>query len=97
MPYLNDKEMGYRQTDTSHAAAAEEQSRASTVRAQVLMCIKRNGPMTADAVADHLGYTPFTVRPRVTELKNAGKIEDTGDRGFNASGKRAAMFKAKND
>lgn len=87
---------GARQADTSVAAAEAIAPRVENIRADVLKAITRNGAygLTADEAAMVLGLTPFTTRPRCTELKALGFIKDSGGRRVNASGKRAIVWVA---
>ena len=52
---------------------------------------KGNFGATADEVAELLNYSPFTVRPRVTELFKLNKIERK-DKRKNASKKAAYVY-----
>lgn len=88
MPYTNDG-TGFRHTDTSYAAA--EAVDAATWR-NLTMNALRSRPMTADEVAEYLGAEPLTIRPRITELRHAGRIRDTGTRRKNRSGRNAAVW-----
>jgi predicted ArsR family transcriptional regulator len=81
--------------DTSVAAAEALQPDAKTLREDVLRAIRASGEwgMTADEVAARLRLTPFTTRPRCTELRAAGLIVDSGQRRANASGRAAIVWK----
>ncbi len=48
--------------------------------------------MTADECAEAMSETPFSIRPRFSELVIWGEIEDTGVRRCNASGRRATVW-----
>ena len=82
--------------DTSVSAAASLQPDAPTIRLEVLRAIRAAGDqgLTADEVALRLRLTPFTTRPRCTELRAAGLIEDSGRRRANASGRQAIVWLA---
>jgi predicted ArsR family transcriptional regulator len=58
----------------------------------VLQSLSTGGPGTADEIAERLAASPLTIRPRISELRNAGKVHDTGQRSRNASGKSAAVW-----
>lgn len=88
MPYNSD-EVGYRHTDTSRDAA--DMVDAVTWRGLTLRALHER-PMTADEVAEHLGAEPFTIRPRITDLRKAKRIRDTGHRRKNRSGRNAAVW-----
>lgn len=67
---------------------------ASTDRATVLACYRTHGAMTADECARRLGWDAYRARRRVTELKQAGKLNDTGKRRNTKSGRKAAVLEA---
>lgn len=50
--------------------------------------------MTADEVAELLGESVLSVRPRVSELKVQGKVEATTKRRCNVSHKTAVVWRA---
>lgn len=84
---------GFKGRETSKAAAEQMVAIAGTLRERVLAEIKRR-PSTPDEVAERMGVTVLAARPRVTELAKLGKIEDTGDRRQNASGRSAIVWRA---
>jgi predicted transcriptional regulator len=49
---------------------------------------------TVDEVAEALRENPFSIRPRVTELKNLGLVIDTGQIRQNWSGMDATVWSA---
>lgn len=96
MPYVNDG-VGYKGTDTSRDAAEQVAAMpAACVRARVLKAISGSGDggLTADQVAQALGLSVLTVRPRVSELRTSGLIVDKRERRKNASGKSAVVWVA---
>lgn len=85
--------VGYRETDTSEAAAGRVESRAGTLRAAVLDVLRSaSGPLSPDAVADILREDKLSIRPRFTELKAAGKIRDSGARGKTDMGRSCILW-----
>lgn len=85
---------GFKATETSAEAARTID--ASTCRALVLAALRKFGAMTADECAlRYLGYSILTVRPRFSELKALGQIEDSGQRRKNASGHKAIVWKVR--
>jgi predicted ArsR family transcriptional regulator len=92
MPY--DKYgIGYQKQDTSRDARPEA-GRAGSVRRRVydlLVGCKR--PLAPDQVARLLDLPRVTVQPRLTELKNSGLIEDSGERGLTDYGKKCILWK----
>ena len=65
----------------------------------ILSLLRENGPMTAQELADVLhrrGYTPSNERnlaaPRLTELKDAGKVEATGKKICHKTGRNVTVW-----
>jgi predicted ArsR family transcriptional regulator len=81
---------GWKDNDTSREAA--ETIDAGMLRVKVWACLHRHGSMTADECAELLGMSILSIRPRFSELRNLGKIEDTGARRRNHSGKNAKVW-----
>lgn len=80
---------GHKRTDTSREAA--ERVDAGTLRGKVLQAL-REGPATADECAARLGFSILSIRPRLTELRELGRVCDTGARRPNASGRSAIVW-----
>ena len=93
MPYH--ETIGYQQTETSFNAAVRVAVNARNVRDRVAAVLTERGPMTADEIAAVLGLSILTVRPRVTDLNKAGRIEDTGARRQTGSGNAAIVWRVK--
>lgn len=55
------------------------------------------GNFTADEIAQRLGISILTSRPRVAELVKKGYLQDSGQRRQNASGRPAAVWEIKKD
>lgn len=90
MPHTSDG-VGYRRRDTSKAAA--EAVRAKPMREIVFDVIASAPvPLSPDDVADILGKGVLSIRPRVTELAKAGRIEDSGRRGLTDDGRRCIRW-----
>lgn len=85
---------GWKKRGTSSEAARAIKPHANTLRNQVLEVLQHE-EMTADEAAAAIGKTPFSVRPRITELFRLGLIEETGVRRLNDSGSFAAVWRAK--
>lgn len=85
-------------TDTSDEAA-ETLKTPKTLRYQALALFwKYQDGLTADEVAYLMGKSGLeilSVRPRITELVKQDKIEDSGIRRLNDSGKKAIVWRAK--
>lgn len=78
----------------TRTAARPTESDASRLRDQVVQALATvTDGLTADECAKKIGQSALAVRPRMSELKNDGKIVDSGIRRLNASGKRAAVMR----
>ena len=88
---------GWKATDASKDAARNIRSHAKTVRDRVHTFQKDRRPaaFSADQIADQLGESILTIRPRVSELNRAGEIEAVTERRKNASGMSAHCWRAK--
>lgn len=84
---------GYRDRDTSRAAAVSMSHTAPILRQMCLKALTEHGPATADEVADRLELSVLSVRPRFTEMLHGGLIADTGSRRANASGRMAKVWR----
>ena len=78
----------------SQQAAIEIAGDAKSMRAHCLALLQ-SAQLTADEVASTLGRSVLSIRPRISELYVQGKIEDSGARRLNGSGKRATVWAAK--
>ena len=81
--------------DTS-AAAMPAASDAAKLRERCLAILKSR-EATADEVAEIMGKSVLSIRPRISQLAAAGLIYDTGRRGKNNSGHSAIIWAAKTD
>jgi predicted ArsR family transcriptional regulator len=87
-------EPGFKVTGPSQEAAASVREDAEILRMQCLEVLKRQD-LTADEVADRLGKSVLSVRPRCSELNARHAIRDTGQRRKNLSGKSATVWTAR--
>ena len=87
---------GYKDRDTSKAAAKSMESKVSTIRRKVAECLWVKGNQTADEVAKELGLSVLAVRPRFSELLAHESISDTGTRRQNTSGRLAKVWRLTN-
>lgn len=85
---------GFKDGDTSRAAAASMAGCAALLRRRCLESLRTDGPATADEVAERLSLSILSVRPRFSELNRDGLIADTGERRANASGRSAKVWAA---
>jgi predicted transcriptional regulator len=84
---------GHKGGETSRAAAEAVAATAPDVRRQVMAAIVAR-PSTPEEIASAIGVDLYTVRPRCSELKAAGLIEDSGSRRATKAGKRAIVWRA---
>jgi hypothetical protein len=84
---------GWKAAGPSEQAANAVSGTAKTLRDQVLKTIS-DAPagLSADAVADRLGKSVLSVRPRVSELRRLGEIRPTTQRAKNESGMTATIW-----
>lgn len=88
---------GFKERDTSRAAAAAIAPTVERGRFAVLQVIKDAGPngITADEVAKKVNRTVLYVRPRVSELRKLNLVhKHPVRRGVNASGQTAHVWVA---
>jgi hypothetical protein len=84
---------GFKTPGPSEQAAKAISSTAKTLRDQVLKTIvDAPAGLSADAVADRLGKSVLSVRPRVSELRRLGEIRPTTQRAKNESGMSATIW-----
>lgn len=88
---------GHKAGGTSSAAGRHIEQRAKTLRDRVYTFLQANYPasFTADEVAERLGASILSVRPRVTELLRANLIEPAEERRQNKSGMLAQCWRVK--
>lgn len=99
---------GWKEADTSRDAAhaIEDSGKAGTLRSEVLRVLRLElqthrtysmtqwtEGMTADEIAAELGESPFSIRPRCTELLKQGKIEWTGERRKSSNGRLSKVWR----
>jgi hypothetical protein len=83
---------GYRQTDTSRAAAQSMKPMRQVLLDKVLTVLTRFDG-TADEISAILHEDKLSIRPRCTELQALGEIEDSGVRRRNESGRSAIVWR----
>lgn len=84
---------GAKVAGTSQAAANEMAETAPTLRAAVLALFYIYSELTTDEAAELLKESVLAVRPRFSELRQAGMIEPTGGRRTNQSGMTANVWR----
>lgn len=85
---------GFKKSGTSSDAAKANEGRANKLRLLALAEIAKEA-LTADEVAERLGKSVLSIRPRISELSAQNLIEETGERRFNDSGHKAAVWRIK--
>lgn len=88
---------GFKESTTSRdaAQAIEATGRAATLRDKVEAFYATGRTGTADEVAAYLGESPFSLRPRVSELFRQGLIERTGERRASSEGRPSHVYRRK--
>ena len=61
------------------------------LRGKVLRSLREGGPGAPDEIAERLGLSILSVRPRFSELSRLGLIEQTNERRSNDSCQRAGV------
>jgi len=85
MPYTS-QDVGWQRTDTSHDAA--KTTDAANIRKKVLWILGRAEiPLTSEEIAAGLGLPYRSVQPRLSELRDLGLVEDSGERGVSTYNK----------
>ena len=85
---------GFKVAGPSKLAAEKVASTSAKMRALVLEEFAQHpAGLTADEIATALNLSVLSVRPRVSELRRLGKIEQTGSRRTNESGMTATVWR----
>lgn len=81
--------------ETSRIAAARVAADATVLRQKCIDVLARHPDgLTADEVAAALNLSVLSIRPRMSELRQMNRIQDSGQRRKNASGHSAAVWRA---
>ena len=86
-------EPGWKVTDTSRAAAESVRHTTAEAYSGILAVLRRHHELTADEIAWEMDCDKHYIRSRCSELKGQGKIEATGERRRNVSGKSADVLR----
>jgi predicted HTH transcriptional regulator len=86
VPYLTDG-VGYQPVTTSVASAESIQLKALPLRERIAELLAENPPMTSEEIARAIGAPYESVQPRLSELRNAKRAEDSGIRRLSRFGK----------
>ena len=88
---------GFQKTDTSALAALEVDGagRADSLRRKVYAALLASpAPMSTEDLCAALGEDPASLQPRTSELREAGRIEDSGARGTSRFGRPCILWRA---
>lgn len=84
---------GWKRGAASKAAAEAVAGKAPPIRQRVLdLLTERARPMTAEEIAEELALPEISVKPRISELVNAGTVRDTGTTTMGKWGKRISLW-----
>jgi predicted ArsR family transcriptional regulator len=81
--------------DTSAAAAASVRKSAPVITRQLLEVLRARGPLTRTEVALAAGITEYQCSKRLSDLKNAQAIVDSGERRVGPSGREQIVWAAR--
>ena len=96
MPY-NQNRIGYQKNKQSQEAASFNSKGKVTIRDQVKIAFQTFGNMTVEEVCELIQRDPISVKPRLTELKNAGVLEDSGTTKMGKWGTSITVWKLANE
>lgn len=85
---------GFQDDTASVLAAVQVSHKVKVIRAKILKALEVR-PMTSEELSDFLNVQFLNIRPRVTELKDAGKVEKTGARRMQRTGGKANEWRLK--
>ena len=77
MPY-NQNDIGYQKNEASRNAASFNSEGKLTLREQVFILFKKHKELTNEDVSFHLNKPEISVQPRISELKNDGRVHNSG-------------------
>lgn len=69
---------GWKEPTTSRDAAESMKPTVAYLREKCLRALRERGPLTADQIADVIGETPFSVRPRCSPWVRYGTSVSAG-------------------
>lgn len=92
MPYTDEK-IGYQKNDASKEAASFNKNGKITIRAQVLELFHERKELTVEQVSKIMNRAEISVQPRISELKNAGLVADSGKKAMGKWGTSITIWK----
>ena len=88
--------IGYQSTDTSKEAAVANYKGKLTIRDRVHQLLQKiSEALSTEDIAGLLNVPYGSVQPRLSELQNEDKVEDSGERGKTRWGKACIKWRAK--
>ncbi len=88
--------IGYQSTDTSKEAAVTNYKGKLTIRDRVYQLLQKTSQaLSTEDIAGLLNVPYGSVQPRLSELQNEDKVEDSGERGKTRWGKACIKWRAK--
>jgi predicted transcriptional regulator len=92
VPYTDEK-IGYQKNDASKEAASFNKNGKITIRAQVLELFHERKELTVEQVSKIMNRAEISVQPRISELKNAGLVADSGKKAMGKWGTSITIWK----
>jgi len=88
--------IGYQKTDTSKEAARSNYEGKLTIRDRVHQLLQKTSQaLSTEDIAGLLNVPYGSVQPRLSELQNEDKVEDSGERGKTKWGKSCIKWVVK--
>ncbi len=81
-----------RDPDTSHDAARDAQKLAERHQRTIWTILLFHGPLTSQEIAERCDLDYLQVARRISDLKRADKVTDTGVRRASPGGRKAAVW-----
>jgi hypothetical protein len=95
-----EKGIGYQHRDTSLAAAEDNEGKKLTLREQVyqLLLLQATASRSVRGAGSKRSWTAHdvSVQPRISELSNESRVEDSGKRGKTQWGKSCILWQVRN-
>jgi len=92
VPYTDEK-IGYQKNDASKEAASFNKNGKITIREQVLELFHERKELTVEQVSKIMNRAEISVQPRISELKNAGLVADSGKKAMGKWGTSITIWK----
>jgi len=88
--------IGYQSRDTSLAAAEADAGKKVSLREQVYKLLLQSAiPLSTEQIAERLTRPYVSVQPRISELSNDLRVEDSGKRGKTQWGKSCILWQVR--